>query len=100
MKAQWFQCFLCVDVKSVDKATIDNYLVLNNYVDTAISNVRVLKRKPKDLRVPSAEKLSDKINDIFYNVEDITKWLFLTVFLFFFSNRKKWDANRPQACAL
>ena len=42
MKAQWFQCFLCVDVKSVNKTTIDNYLVLDNYVDTAISNVRVL----------------------------------------------------------
>ena len=72
--------------------------MLDNYVKTDISNVRVLKRVPKDSRVPSAESLSDKINDIVYNVEDVTKWLiFLTSFLFFWSNRKQVDANRPQA---
>ena len=60
--------------------------MLDNYVNTAISNVRVLKRIPKDSRVPLAESLSDNINDIFYNVEDITKWLtFLTSFLFLVS---------------
>ena len=98
-KTQWFQCLLCVDVKSVNKATIANDLVLDKYVNTAIFNVRVLKRVPKDSRVPLAESLSDKINDIVYNVEDVTKWLFfLTSFLFFFwSNRKEVDANRPQA---
>ena len=75
-KTQWFQCPLCVDVKSVDKATIGNDLVLDNYVNTAISNVRVLKRVPKDSPVPLAESLLDKINDIVYNVQDVTKWLF------------------------
>ena len=91
-KTQWFQCPLCVDVKSVNKATIGNDLVLDNYVNTAISNVRVLKRVLKDSRVPLAESLSDKINDIVYNVEDVTKWLiFLTSFLFFFgATEKKW----------
>ena len=91
-KTQWFQRPLCVDVKSVNKATIGNDLVLDNYVNTAISNVRVLKRVPKDSRVPLAESLSDKINDIVYNVEDDTKWLiFLTSFLFFFgATEKKW----------
>ena len=64
MKTQWFQCPLYVDVKYVNKATIGNDLVLDNYVNTAISNVRVLKRVPKDSRVPLAESLSDKINDI------------------------------------
>ena len=59
----------------VNKATIGNDLVLDNYVNTTISNVRVLKRVPKDSRVPLAESLSEKINDIFYNVEDVTKWL-------------------------
>ena len=63
-KTQWFQCPLCVDVKSVNKATIGKDLVLDNYVNTAISNVRVLKRVTKDSRVPLAESLSDKINDI------------------------------------
>ena len=97
-KTQWFQCTLCVHVKSVNKATISNDLVLDSYVNTAISKVRVLKRVPKDSRVPLAESLSDKINDIVYNVEDVTKWLiFLTSFLFFWSNRKEVDANRPQA---
>ena len=75
MKTQWFQCPLCVDVNSVSKATIGNDLVLDNYVNTAISNVRVLKRVPKDSRVPLAESLSDRINDIVYNVRDVTKWL-------------------------
>ena len=39
-----------------------------------------------------AESVSDKINDIVYNVEDVTKWLiFLTSFLFFFgATEKKW----------
>ena len=70
----------------------------DNYVNTAISKVRVLKRVPKDSRVPLAESLSDKINDIVYNVENVAKWLiFLTSFLFFRSNRKEVDANRPQA---
>ena len=62
MKSQWFQCFLCVDVKNVNKATIGNELVLDNYVNTAISNVRVLERVLKDSCVPLAESLSDKIN--------------------------------------
>ena len=97
MKNQWFQCLLCVGVKSVNKATIGNGLVLDNYVNTAISNVRVLQRVQKNLRVPLAERLLDKINDIVYNVEDVTKWLiFLMSFLFFWSNRKEVDANRPQ----
>ena len=47
--------------------------MLDNYVKTAISNVRVLKRVPKDSRVPLAENLSDKKNCIFYNVEDVKK---------------------------
>ena len=66
--------------------------MLDNHVNTAISNVRVLKRVPKDSRVPLAKSLSDKINDIVYNVEDVTKWLiFLTSFLFFFGvTEKKW----------
>ena len=72
--------------------------MLDNYVNTTISNVRVLKRVPNDSRVPLAESLSDNINDIFYNVENVTKWLiFLTSFLFFWSNRKEVDANRPQS---
>ena len=66
--------------------------MIDNCVNTAISDVRVLKRFPKDSRVPLAESLSDKINDIVYNVEDVTKWLiFLTSFLFFFgATEKKW----------
>ena len=72
--------------------------MLDNYVKTASSNVRVLKKVPKDSRVPLVESLSDKINDIVYNVEDITKWLiFLTSLLVFWSNRKELDTNRPQA---
>ena len=98
-KMQWFQCPLCVDVKSVNKATIGNDLVLDNYVNTAISNVRVLKRAPKDSRVPLAESLSDKINDIVYNVEDVTKWLiFLTSFLFFLEQPKR--SGRKQTTSM
>ena len=68
-------CPLCVDVKSVNKTTVDNYLVLDNYINTDISKVRVLKRVPKNLRDTLAESLSDKINDIVYNEEDVTKLL-------------------------
>ena len=99
MKTQWFECPLCVDVKSVNKATIGNDLVLDDYVNTAISNVRVLKRVPKDSRVPLAESLSDKINDIIYNIEDVTKWLiFLTSFLFFFEQPKR--SGRKQTTSM
>ena len=90
-RIQWFQCPLCVDVKSVNKATIGSDLVLDNYVNTAISNVRVLKRVTKNSRVPLAESLSDEINDIVYNVEEVTKWLILlTSFFFFGATEKKW----------
>ena len=91
-KTPWFQCLLCVDVKSVNKAAIGNDLVLDNYGNTSISNVRELKIVPKDSRVPLAESRSDKTNDIVYNVTDVVKWLiFLTSFLFFFgATEKKW----------
>ena len=69
----------------MNKATIGNDLVLDNYFNTAISNVRVLQS------VPLAESLSNKINDIVYNLEDVTKWLiFLTSFFFFGATEKKW----------
>ena len=90
---------LCVDVKSVNKATIGNDLVLDNYVKTTISNVRVLKRVPKDSRFPLAEILSDKTNDIVYNVEDVTKWLiFLTSFFFFLEQPKR--SGRKQTTSM
>ena len=54
-KTQWFQRPLCVGVKLVNKSTIGNDLVLDNYVNTAIPSVRVLKRVPKNSRVPLAE---------------------------------------------
>ena len=64
--------------------------MLDNYVTTAISNFRVLKRVTKHSRVPLVENLSDKINEIFYNKEDVTKWLiFLTSFLLFLEQSKK-----------
>ena len=74
------------------KATKINDLVLDSYVNTANSNLRVLKRVPKNSRVPLAEILLDKINDIVYNVKNVTKWLiFLMSFLFFFeATEKKW----------
>ena len=94
-KTQWFQCPLIVDVKSVKKATIGNDSVLDNYVYTAISNVRVLKRVPKDSRVLLEENLSDKTNDIVHNVKDVTNWrIFLSSFLFFLEQPKKSGRNQ------
>ena len=58
-----------------NQATIGNDLVLDKYVKTVISYVRVLKRVPKNSRVHLAVSLPDNINDIFYNEEDVTKWL-------------------------
>ena len=75
--------------------------MLDNYVNTAISNVGVLRRVRKELRVPLAESLSDKINDIVYIVEDVTKLLtFLTVVLVFFLEKAKRSGRKqttPQA---
>ena len=60
----------------------------SNYVNTDICNLRVLKRVPKDSRVPLKESLSHKFNDVFYNVEKNTFWLvLLTPFLFFLEQR-------------
>ena len=74
----------------MNKATIGNDLILENFDRRAISIVRVLKRVSKDSRVTLAKKLSHKLNDIFYNKEDITKWpIVLTYFLFFFLSNQK-----------
>ena len=40
-KVQWFHFSMCVNVKSVNNASICDDLLLNNYVKTAIFNVRV-----------------------------------------------------------
>ena len=72
---------MCVYVKSVIIASIGDDFLLDNYVNAAISSVRVLKRLPKDSRVPLAESHSDKMIDIFSIVENFTYWLvFLTSF--------------------
>ena len=48
---------------------------------------------------PLAESLSDKINDIVYNVADVTKWLiFLTSFLFFLEQPKR--SGRKQTTSM
>ena len=40
-KIQCFHCPMCVNVKSVNNASNRDDLLLNNYVNTAIFNVRV-----------------------------------------------------------
>ena len=57
--------------------------MLDNHVNTANSIVRVLRRVPKDARVPLAESISDKLYDILYKVEKILIVVFLTSLLFF-----------------
>ena len=76
---------MCVNVKSVNNASIGDELLLDNYVNTTISNVRKLKRVPKDSRVPLAESLSDKTNNIFYNAENNIYWLVFPTISCFFS---------------
>ena len=68
--------------------------MLDNYVNTAISNVRVLKRVPKDSRNPLAESLSDKINDIVYNVEDVTNANFFKLRSCFFLEQPKKSGRK------
>ena len=81
---------MCVNVKSVNNASIGDELLQDNYVNTATSNVQKLKRVPKDSRVPLAESLSDKMNNKLYNTENVIFWLvFLTNFLFFFPNNPR-----------
>ena len=64
-------------MKSVNKASIGDDLVVNNYVNTAISNVRMLKGVTKDSRFPLAENLLVKLNDNFCNVEKVIfGWFF------------------------
>ena len=81
---------MCSNVKSVNNASIGDLFLPDSYVTTAISNVRLLKRVTKDSRVSLVESLSDKINGIFYNVENVTYWLvFLKYFLFFLEQSKR-----------
>ena len=71
-------------MKYVNKAPFGDDLLLDSYVNTAISNVGALKRVPKYSRVPLAECLLDNLSDVFYNEENVTYWLvFLMSFLFF-----------------
>ena len=58
---------MCFDVKCVIHASIGDVLVLDNYVNTDISIVRVLRRVPKDSRVPLADSRLDKMNVLFYS---------------------------------
>ena len=85
--------------KCANNASIDNDFRLDNYVNTAISNIRVLKRLVKDLCVPSAKSLSDKMIDIFYNVEKKFYWLFYLTLIFFFTEQAKRSGHK-QATAL
>ena len=74
----------------MNTAWVGDDLVLANYVNLDICNLRVLKRVPNDSRVPLEENLSHKINDVFYNVEKIIYWLvLLTPFLFFLEQRRR-----------
>ena len=83
-KIEWFLCPTNANVKYVNKDPFGDDLLLDSYVNTAISNVGVLKRVPKYSRVPLAECLLDNLSDVFYNEENVTYWLvFLMSFLFF-----------------
>ena len=88
-KIRWFQCLMCVNVNYVNNAPFFDDLVLDDYVNTAIYNVCVLQRLPRESRVSWAESLLDKMIDIFYTMGSFTFWLvFLTPFLFFSNNLK------------
>ena len=66
-KIRWFQCPMCVYVKYVNNASFVDYLRLDDYVITAISNVCVLKSVPRDSRVSWAENLLDEMLDILHD---------------------------------
>ena len=72
-KVQWLQYLLCVGVKSVEKTTKSNGLVPDNYADAAVSNVRGLKRLPKDSHLLLAT--SDEIFAPFRIKINKTCWL-------------------------
>ena len=59
-------------MRFVNNVLIGDDLVLNICVSTATSNVRVLNRVPEESRVPLPEKRSERLSDIFYNVENVT----------------------------
>ena len=85
---------MCVNVKSVNNASIGYELVRDNYANRAISNVRVLMRVTMDSSVPLAANLSDKIYDIFYIVENVSHCLvFPTSFL---NNPKEMVVSKRQ----
>ena len=89
---------MCSNVKSVNNASIGDLFLPDSYVTTAISNIRLLKRVPKDSRVSLVENLSDKINGLFYNVENVTYWLvFLKCFLFFLEQSKRSGPKQTTA---
>ena len=74
-KIRRFQGPMCVYVKYVNNASFVDDLVLDDYVNTGISNVCVLKRVSRDSRVSWAERLLDKMIDIFYTIENFTFWV-------------------------
>ena len=63
------------------------------------SQISEYSREYQKTRVPLAESLSDKINDIVYNAEDITKWLiFFNVVLVFLEQPKR--SGRKQTTSM
>ena len=88
---------MCVNMKSVINSSICDELVLDNYAITAIYIIRVLKRVCKDSRVTLAESVRDKMNDTFYNLENVTSSLVFLYFSFFFLyNPRKLVVNKRQ----
>ena len=88
---------MCVNVKPVNNASIGEDLALENYINRAISNVRMLRKVPKETRVPLEGSILAKMNVIFYNVENFTFWqIFLMSVLFFFEQHKKKFVGKRQ----
>ena len=61
----------------------------NQSILTAISNVRVFKRVPKDSRSPISASMTEKKIDILYKVEEITKRLILIMSFVFYVKQLK-----------
>ena len=83
-------------MKSVSNVSTGDDSVLDNYVNTAIFNFRLLKRVPTDSRVPLAESHLDEMNENFYNEKHFYLMAGFLTSSFFVNNPGEVVVNKRQ----
>ena len=62
---EWYKCYKCLDIKSITPSTTGSKEISpDNFISTSVKKPRILKRVPKDSRIPLGSILIEKIDAI------------------------------------